>query len=338
MDHPADRPTTASKVVVPRQPRFSQTAAEGGADRPLGPLSVLLMTVVCAVWGGAFVAIKIGLFYMPPFGSAAIRFFITSLVLLALARSRHVSLSCTRSETFIIAILAVFFCYWNFTTYVGTALTTAGRATVFFYTQPIFLAVLAHYFLSGDHVTVRKIGGLACALCGVAVLFLDKLQTGRSSAVLGDLLVLSGAIALAVQNLLIKKYAGKIHPVTLTLWGTLPASVLFGAVSWAVEHNVPFLFSAPAIASLLYLGFISTAFGFVAFAWLLQRHPASRVTALVFLTPVFGVLFGWAILHETLTPVQLLGVAGVCLGVYIVNSGAPPQVQEPLRKEATAGV
>ena len=309
---------------------------ERAIDQPLGLVPTLLMVLICAIWGGAFVAIKIGLFYMPPLGSAALRFVLTSLLLWLLARFQRVSLSCTRSEALATAIIALFLCYWNFTTYVGTALTTAGRATVFFYTQPIFLAILAHYFLRGDRLTARKITGLGCALGGVVVLFVDKLHTDRPVTVFGDLLVLSGAIALAVQNLLIKKYAGKIHPVALTFWGTVIAALVFAGYSWKLEYGHSFVFSSAAILSLLYLSVISTAFGFVAFAWLLQRHSATRVTTLVFLTPVFGVLFGWVVLHETLTPVQLLGVAGVCLGVYIVNSGASPQIQEPLPKEAPA--
>jgi O-acetylserine/cysteine efflux transporter len=168
------------------------------------------------------------------------------------------------------------------------------------------------------------------------VLFLDKLSAGRSPSLVGDLLVLSGAVALAVQNLIIKRAAGKIHPIILTFWGIVAASLVFGTASWELEQQATFVFSARAIASLLYLSFISTAFGFVVFAWLIQRHSATRVTALVFLTPVFGVSFSLLLLHEIPTGVQLLGIAGVCVGVYIVNSGGARQVQEPVPTEASA--
>jgi len=35
---------------------------------------------------------------------------------------------------------------------------------------------------------------------------------------------------------------------------------------------------------------------------------------------VFGVAYSWLFFREAFTPVQLLGVLGVCLGVYVVNS------------------
>lgn len=309
---------------------------EHSPDRPLDLFSTLLMILVCAIWGGAFVAIKIGLMDMPPLGSAALRFFITTLVLWVWARTQHVPLLYPWPETRVLAVLALLFFYFNLMLYLGTAHTTSGRATVFFYTQPVFLAGLAHYFLSGDRLTLRKVCGLVFALSGLVVLFLAKLSAGQSPTMTGDILVLSGALAFAIYNLITKRSAGKIHPVALILWSSLAASLFLGACWWGLEHNAPFVFSARAVASLLYLSLISAAFSFVVFAWLVQHNSATRVTALVFLAPVFGVLFAWLLLHETLTSVQLLGIAGVCGGIYIVNSGGAQQVQEPVPTATSA--
>ena len=104
-------------------------------------------------------------------------------------------------------------------------------------------------------------------------------------------------------------------------------------LSWGFESGRAFVFSGRAIAAILYLGLLSAAFGFVAFAWLIQRNTATRVTALTFLTPVFGVAYSWLLLNEMLTPIQLLGVLGVCLGVYIVNSGGVPRPQVIVEEE-----
>jgi drug/metabolite transporter (DMT)-like permease len=306
------------------------------SDQPLDLSSTLLMTLVCAIWGGAFVAIKFGLLDMPPLGSAALRFLLTTLILLIWARIQHVPLLYQWPEVRVLAVIAFLFCYFNLMVYLGTARTTSGRATIFFYTQPVFLAVLAHYFLPGDSLTLRKGCGLILAMAGLVVLFLEKLGAGHSSTVSGDLLVLSGALATATQNLIIKRAAGKIHPVALVFWGTVVSALLLGVGWWEFERNAAILFSPRAIASVLYLSLISAAFGFVAFAWLLQHNSATRVIALVFLAPVFGVLFAWLLLHETLTSLQLLGVVGVCAGVYIVSSGGASQAKAPLPEEVPA--
>ncbi len=305
-------------------------------DQSLDLSSTLLMILVCAIWGGAFVAIKIGLLDMPPLGSAALRFFLTSIVLLAWARFQQVPLLYRRPEIHVLAVLALLFFYFNLMLYLGTARTTSGRATVFFYTQPIFLAVFAHYFLPNDHLTVRKGVGLILALCGLVVLFLTKLHAGQSSTTAGDTLVLSGALAFAVYNLITKRSTGKIRPLALIFWSSLLSSFLLGVCSWEFEQSASFVFSARAVASLLYLSLISAAFSFVVFAWLLQHYSATRVTALVFLAPVFGVLFARLFLHEILTSVQLLGVVGICAGVYIVSSGGTPSVKVSVPEEAPA--
>src|SRR5262245_54933868 len=120
---------------------------ERSVNRPLDSFAILLMTLVCAIWGGAFVAIKIGLLDLPPAGSAAIRFLLTALVLFGWARASQAPLLYPAREMRVLLLLAGIFFYANLMVYVGTARTTSGRATVFFYSQPIFLAVLASFFL-----------------------------------------------------------------------------------------------------------------------------------------------------------------------------------------------
>ena len=125
------------------------------ADQPLDFFAAALTILLCAIWGGAFVGIKISTLDMPPLGSGAVRFCLTSVVLLAWAFYQRVPLRYARAEVQSLAVLTAMFVYINVTAYVGTSWTTAGRATVFFYTQPLFLALLAPYFLPGDRLTSR---------------------------------------------------------------------------------------------------------------------------------------------------------------------------------------
>jgi drug/metabolite transporter (DMT)-like permease len=307
-------------------------------DQPLDLFTVALTILLCAIWGGAFVAIKVNTFDMPPMGAGALRFCLTSIVLLAWARYQGVPLRYGWAEVKSLALLSAMFFYTNVVAYVGTALTTAGRAAVFFYTQPLFLAFLAPYLLPGDRITVRKVCGLSLAFCGLVALFFAKLGGGMTSTLLGDVLVLSGALMTAFSSIVTKRTAGRIHPVALICWQSLVSWPFLALLSWELEAGRPFVFSGRAIAAILYLGLLSAAFGFVAFAWLIQRNAATRVTALTFLSPVFGVAYSWLFLGEVLTPVQLLGVAAVCLGVYVVNSSAVLRPRPLMKKPTPTGV
>lgn len=306
---------------------------ERHVDPHLDVFAVSLMTVVCAIWGGAFVAIKIGLLDFPPLGSAAMRFGLTAVVLFIWAWVNKVPLFYPVRETRVLFLLALVFFYINLMVYVGTARTASGRATVFFYSQPVFLTILAPFVLPNERWTARKGWGLCLAFGGLVLLFLTKMNIGHSSTQIGDILVLSGALASAIYNLIIKRVGGKIHPVALIFWSSIASGVLLSVCSWEFERTASFLFSTRAILSLLYLSLISAAFGFVAFAWLIQRYSATRVTTLVFLAPAFGVVFGWLFLHEMLTPLQFVGVAGVCAGVYVVTSSGERLTREAPTEE-----
>jgi drug/metabolite transporter (DMT)-like permease len=69
----------------------------------------------------------------------------------------------------------------------------------------------------------------------------------------------------------------------------------------------------------LYLGLVGACLGFVLMAWLSRTYSASRVNVFVFLSPVFGVLIGWAMLGETVSALQALGALGVAAGILIVT-------------------
>jgi O-acetylserine/cysteine efflux transporter len=294
-------------------------------DQPLDLFATGLTILLCAIWGGAFVGIKISTLDMPPIGSGAIRFGLTGVVLLLWALSQRVPMRYGPAEMRSLLVMTIMFFYINITAYVGTSWTTAGRATVFFYTQPLFLALLAPYFLPGDRLTSRKLCGLGLALCGIIALFFAKLSGRADSTLAGDIFVLSGALVSAFSGIATKRTAGRIHPVALICWQCWLSWPFLALMSWWLEAGRPFVFTGRAIAAILYLGLISAAFGFVAYAWLLQRNSAMRVTALTFLAPVFGVAYSWLFFSEVFTPLQLLGVLGVCIGVYVVNSRGAAQ-------------
>jgi len=67
-------------------------------DQPLDFFATALTVLLCAIWGGAFVGIKISMLDMPPLGSGAVRFCLTSVVLLIWALYQRVPLRHGRDE------------------------------------------------------------------------------------------------------------------------------------------------------------------------------------------------------------------------------------------------
>ena len=92
---------------------------------------------------------------------------------------------------------------------------------------------------------------------------------------------------------------------------SLILSLWFGPFvrDFQVYHMGLLIFQIVCIASM----------GFLFWFWLLSIYPASSVASFSFLTPILGVVLGWALLGETLGPSILISLLLVCAGLVLIN-------------------
>ena len=101
---------------------------------------------------------------------------------------------------------------------------------------------------------------------------------------------------------------------------------LAGVGATAGEHALAPLFGEPVrdftpmIAGMFAFQVIGVAcIGFLSWFWILSIYPASNMASFSFLSPVFGVIFGWLILDETIDKTIIIALVLVSLGVILVN-------------------
>lgn len=278
------------------------------------------MVLLTAIWGGSFTFVKLGLRDLPVFGSISLRFALAAAILTVYCRWTGVPLWYTGRNARYLLVGAGAFAWGQALLYLGLNLTTAGRGSIFFNTQPFFTLLILPLFFPEETVTPRKLLGTAVAFFGVVLLFLEKLGGGGGSALLGDALTLLAALGWTANNIITKRVAGQVQPTALILWSSAAALPVMLLVSLLLERGQPWRFTPTAIASVLYLGAVAAAFSFAIFTWLIQRYSAIHVNAFVFLAPVFGVLIGCALLGEPLSTSQLAGALLVGGGILIVNT------------------
>ncbi len=197
--------------------------------------------------------------------------------------------------------------------------TTVARASIMFYTMPFWLAVAAHYLIPGERLNRLKVAGLLLAITGIVLAFYDPAETVSDTVLLGDLMCLAGAflwggIPLMVRTTQLSKSTPEmqlVYMVSVSAIVVLPISPLFGDL---VRELTPGLI---AIFAVQVLFVVSTAF--LTWFWLLKIYPAAKVASYSFLSPLFGVFFGWLILDEHITIWVLLALALVSMGIMLVN-------------------
>lgn len=206
--------------------------------------------------------------------------------------------------------------------FIALDLTTVTRTSVILYSMPVWMTLAAHFLLPGERITGRKATGLVMAFTGVAWAILDRGGGDGRASLTGDLCALAAAwswagIALIARGTRLRDSRAEVQLFWQVLVSTpvlLVAAPLFGPLIRDLQ--------AVHIAGLFFQGIFVVSAGFMFWLWLLSIYPAAGVASFSFLTPVFGVAFGWALLGEHVG-LPLLGAALlVAAGIVLINRPA----------------
>ncbi|KAF1066367.1 MAG: hypothetical protein GAK39_04938 [Variovorax sp.] len=80
-------------------------------------------------------------------------------------------------------------------------------------------------------------------------------------------------------------------------------------------------YSAWAWTSIALQTVIGAFASYLAWMWMLRHYPATQMSSFTFLTPLFALVFGVLLLSEPLTPQLVVALAGVAVGIVLVNRG-----------------
>jgi len=286
---------------------------------PPGVAAFALMVVLCSIWGFQQVTIKIAGAGISPVLQAGLRSAIALLLLLAWARWRRLPLT-QHDGTLRYGLLAGLLFALEFVfIYLGLSYTTASRMIVVLYTAPCFTVLGLHLCVAGEAMRWRHFAGIALAFAGIVLAFAGG-SGSRPDAWIGDLLGLLAALGWAATTVLIRATplagisATKVlfYQLAVSTLVMLPLSPLIG------ESGVGRL-SVPVLLALAYQGVIVAFASYLAWFWLLTRYLTARLAVFSFLTPLFGVAFGVALLGDRLTPGFIAAVVCVSTGIVLVN-------------------
>lgn len=200
--------------------------------------------------------------------------------------------------------------------------TTVARTSIMFYTMPVWVAIGAHFLIPGEKLTRRKFSGLVLAVTGVGIALSNNASPASEYALLGDIMALAGAtgwagIALTARTTRLAKASVEmqlLYQLAVSAPVLLALAPLFGPSFRAMTPELWGIFAFQVLAVI--------SFGFLLWFHILKLYPASDMASFAFLTPLFGVFFGWLVLSEQLSAAVLAALVLVGAGIWLVNRAA----------------
>lgn len=285
----------------------------------MGLRPVVLTLFLCSLWGGLGPSIKLSLQGMPPVAVAAWRFLVGLVCLLVWCRVYRIDWRLPRRDHLALFIFGLIFVAQISILNFGTKFTTSNHSVLFLATNPLWVALLAHFVIPNDRLNVSKVAGLLLAFLGICVTFMDSGQIPTGNPLLGDLLVLVSGCLLGVIQIYSKFLVRRLSSYQIIVWELMYGVPLYFILTAVFERNIPYHLTPAVVAGVLYQGIVVAAFCFVTWTNLLQRYAASKLSAFQFTTPIFGVVLSWLVLGDTTTPWFVIGVALVAAGIYLVS-------------------
>jgi drug/metabolite transporter (DMT)-like permease len=289
--------------------------------------AILVLVLLCALWGVQQAAVKIAVAGgLPPLLQAAMRSTVAAACVFAWVAGRDgiaTARAMLRADRVLLPGIAIatLFGLEFLALFPGLRLTTASRGVVFLYTAPFFTALGAHLFLPDEKLRPIQAFGLLVAFAGVATTFADGLLRGGGS-LLGDSLcgvaaVLWGATTVVVKASPALSTERPARVLFLQLFGSAPLLIAAAAVSgelwrWPDATGVAWL-------GLFYQTVIVAFASYLAWFWLVLAYPAARIAAFTFLTPLFGILAGTVLLGEHAGLSVAVGLVAIAVGLRLLN-------------------
>jgi drug/metabolite transporter (DMT)-like permease len=270
--------------------------------------------IVYIVWGSTYLAIDRAIVSIPPLFMLGARFAVAGVVLYAVVGRR---VRTTPRQ-------------WLAATGIGTLLLSIGTGGVAFAEQridtglvalivaivPLWVAVLDRV-VWGKRLTRGGAAGVAIGLVGVALLVDPAGASGRE--LVGALMPIVGSFCWAFGSLWARTAPLPEQPLVAAAMEMIGGGAVLFVASLALREDVSLgAITGESLAGVAYLVVFGSLIAYSAYAWLLQRAPASLVATYAYVNPVVAVALGYLFLSEPLTRSMLAGGAAIVTAVALI--------------------
>jgi drug/metabolite transporter (DMT)-like permease len=278
--------------------------------------SILIGLVFVALWSSAFATARVIVAHAPPLTALAVRFAISGLLAVLIARALGQSWRLTRGQG--VSVLVFGLCQnaaYLGLNFIALQWIDASLAVIIAASMPLLVAALGWAF-RGETLSPQIIAGLTAGFLGVALIMGTRLSGGADP--IGIALCVLGALALAVATLTMGSATSGGNVLMVVGLQMLVGSVALALIAAATEpwHFTPApAFWAAFAWQILGPGLAATLLWFR----LVADIGTVRAAAFHFLNPAFGVVVAILLLGESLHLWDVIGTAITMIGILLVQ-------------------
>ena len=285
------------------------------------PIDYFLLTLLALIWASAFFNIKIATYSYGPLTIAFLRIFFGAIPVILLCHFRKIKIEAfTKDWHWFAAIGIINLVIPFFLIAYGVQKVQSNLAAILMASTPLSAAALAHFFTKNEKINITKSFGVLVGFSGIVFLFSDNILINKNN-IFSAFLILFGSCFYVIGGLLTLKISNKENEnvtASILIWGAL---VLF-PISFIIEQPWNLSPRLDSTVSLIYLGIFSTGIAWLLRFYILKHNGLVFQAQVAYLIPIFGIILGFLILNEAITPKAIISLIAVIFGIYIVKKGS----------------
>ena len=273
------------------------------------------------IWGSSFLWIKIGVADITPTVLVTLRISFGLIGLLVVMAVTRQSFPRDRNTILKYVFMGVFNLVIPFLLITwGETKIDSSMAAILNGAQPLFVIVIAHFWLHDEKITLPRFGGLIIGFIGVVVLVAQDFNPSMLQGnIWGQLAVVLAAISYATALTFSRKYLRGTKPVVQsTMILVIGAIIMWPLMS--VTNRPIVLPSTPLTwIAVIWLGLLGLCIAYLLFFYLNNAWGPTRASLVTYIFPVVGVFLGIIFLNEVPDWNMVIGSALVVAGIVVVN-------------------
>ena len=284
----------------------------------------LYLLALVFLWGTSFLFVKIAVRSIAPATLVAARFVIAAAVLSVAVRARGLRLPTSRRVWGHYLLMGVIGNSLPFTLIAwGQIRVDVGLAGILLGAMPLMTVLMAHFFVPGERMTPRMVGGLGIGFVGLVFLLGPEALLelgGKASDLPSQVAILSAALCYATGTILARRLATLDALVSAATVMWTASAIMLPAALW-MDRPWEQDLSVEAVVYVVWLGLFATALATMIYFRVVQSAGPTFLSLMNYMIPVVALTAGAVVLDEEPAGTILIGLVLILTGLAISQLG-----------------